>query len=394
MILSQQNSIPVLSLFSGGGFLDLGFMNKGFQIEGACEINEKFIYAYNSALSNYVELSNNHFYKNNIVRHIDIAESTDVSNAETQKKLATIYNGVTGIIGGPPCQDYSIGGKNKGIEGERGKLILSYYSIIAKIKPLFLLFENVEGLYKTKAHNISFTQMTKNLEDLGYSLWFDIINPLNYGFPQDRPRVIVVAFLNDVVDSLVNKGYINEKNNEILKRTNSSEYVFKWPKMLFEDPKKSIYWPKKWDFGSGVVENEVSKIPKEYNSLLVKNIIEDLDASFPNQNEVFNPISNKFFTIQEGDTNRKSFKRIHRYRYSPTVAYGNNEVHLHPTEPRRLTVREALRIQTVPDSYILPDNIPLTTKFKIISNGVPPGQAELIAAEIRRTLDNYLLSCK
>lgn len=94
--------------------------------------------------------------------------------------------------------------------------------------------------------------------------------------------------------------------------------------------------------------------------------------------------------IEEGDTNRKSFKRLHRLKYSPTVAYGNNEVHLHPTLPRRLTVREALRLQTVPDEYILPAEVPLTHKFKLISNGVPSAKAELIAKEIRRTLTLFV----
>ena len=116
---------------------------------------------------------------------------------------------------------------------------------------------------------------------------------------------------------------------------------------------------------------------------------EGLTKNTPNQNEYFRPKSGRFQLIEEGDTNRKSFKRLHRYRYSPTVAYGNNEVHLHPTEPRRLTVREALRLQTVPDTYVLPGNMTLTAKFKMISNGVPTKKAELIAKEIRRTLLNY-----
>ncbi len=80
---------------------------------------------------------------------------------------------------------------------------------------------------------------------------------------------------------------------------------------------------------------------------------------------------------------------MHRFRYSPTVAYGNNEVHLHPTEPRRLSVREGLRLQTVPDSYILPKDMTLTAKFKMISNGEPTLKADLLAKEIRRTLLMY-----
>jgi site-specific DNA-cytosine methylase len=59
----------------------------------------------------------------------------------------------------------------------------------------------------------------------------------------------------------------------------------------------------------------------------------------------------KFQEIAGGDNSRQSLKRLHRRRYSPAAAYGNNEVHLHPTEKRRLTVRETMRIQTVPDEY-------------------------------------------
>lgn len=71
---------------------------------------------------------------------------------------------------------------------------MSYYSLVAQIKPLFLLFENVEGLIKTRIHNINFIQMIDDLKQLDYSVWFDVLNPLNYGLPQDRPRIIVVAF--------------------------------------------------------------------------------------------------------------------------------------------------------------------------------------------------------
>jgi len=79
----------------------------------------------------------------------------------------------------------------------------------------------------------------------------------------------------------------------------------------------------------------------------------------------------------------KSFKRLHRYRYSPTAWYGNNEVHLHPWKKRRLSVREALRLQTVPDTYVMPEEIPLCAKFKVIGNGVPCQLAQKIAESIR-----------
>ncbi|WP_458119958.1 DNA cytosine methyltransferase [Paenibacillus sp. Z6-24] len=387
MRLLDKRSYSIISLFSGGGFLDVGFMNNGFQIQAAHEIDLKFIQAYNFALSNYVSNSKNPYFSENIITHSLVNDSTDVSDIFVQYKIGKDYKGIEGVIGGPPCQDYSIGGKNIGIIGERGKLILSYYSIIEKVKPLFLLFENVEGLYRTKSHRENFLDLITNIEKLGYTVWYDIINPLNYGFPQDRPRIIVVAFLNQVVEHMQSKGFVLERNNDILKRNSDDRFIFRWPLIKFENP-KIFQWPKKWEFGSTVFE-EAKLIPEEFSSLLVKNAIENIQENFPNQNEVFNPFSKKFQEIQEGDTQRKSFKRIHRYRFSPTVAYGNNEVHLHPTLPRRLSVREALRIQTVPDEYILPKDITLTSKFKLISNGVPTAQADLIAKEIRRTLNLF-----
>jgi DNA (cytosine-5)-methyltransferase 1 len=87
--------------------------------------------------------------------------------------------------------------------------------------------------------------------------------------------------------------------------------------------------------------------------------------------------------IREGETNRPSFKRLHRFRYSPTACYGNNEVHLHPYKHRRLSVREALRIQGVDDSYVLPPELPLTKKFKMIGNGVPVPLAEAVANAVK-----------
>lgn len=103
----------------------------------------------------------------------------------------------------------------------------------------------------------------------------------------------------------------------------------------------------------------------------------------PNGNDVFKPKSEKFSTVNEGDTKRKSFKRLHRYRYSPTACYGHREVHLHPWEKRRLSVREAMRIQGIPDEYQLPDNATLSNKFALVSNGVPVSLAHQVALSLK-----------
>ncbi|MEX2592630.1 MAG: DNA cytosine methyltransferase [Anditalea sp.] len=92
--------------------------------------------------------------------------------------------------------------------------------------------------------------------------------------------------------------------------------------------------------------------------------------------------------IQEGDDKKKSYKRLHRWRYSPTAAYGNNEVHLHPYKVRRISVAEALALQSLPKDFVIPANITLTNAFKAIGNGVP----YLAGKGLAITLLNFIAS--
>src|SRR5207245_5072517 len=79
-------------------------------------------------------------------------------------------------------------------------------------------------------------------------------------------------------------------------------------------------------------------------------------SEHPNAEHCFKPRAGlaRFEAVEEGDDSRKSFKRLHRWRYSPTACYGNNEVHLHPYEARRISVAEALAIQSLPKEFELP----------------------------------------
>ena len=103
--------------------------------------------------------------------------------------------------------------------------------------------------------------------------------------------------------------------------------------------------------------------------------------------DYFEPRSTtRFNTIQEGDVSKKSFKRLHRWRYSPTAAYGNNEVHLHPYKARRISVSEALAIQSLPKEFVLPKTLSKSEMFKTIGNGVPYLMSKAIAHSIKAFL--------
>src|SRR5690606_7446235 len=107
-----------------------------------------------------------------------------------------------------------------------------------------------------------------------------------------------------------------------------------------------------------------------------------------NQQYQFRPRAlRRFESIAEGDVAGKSFKRLHRWRYSPTAAYGNNEVHLHPYEKRRLSVAEALAIQSLPPEFCFPPGLSLSAMFKMVSNGVPHRMAQAVGRTIRDFLE-------
>ncbi|MDR0751260.1 MAG: DNA cytosine methyltransferase [Christensenellaceae bacterium] len=357
--------ISILSYFSGGGFLDLGFELENFKTVWSNEISIEISEIYNSGMSSTLN-KDMKISSNNSISDIDIS-------SHKKNMIKKINSKIWGIIGGPPCPDFSVGGKNKGRNGDLGKLSQIYVNHICELQPSFFVFENVKGLVKTKKHKEFFIELIEQLKKNGYAVDYKLLNALNFGIPQDRERIIMLGVKKNLYNQVFNKKYIDEYN------------WFPWPNEKYPDAKNAFEWNKIDD------TETLKKIP---NELKVGNYILDQGklSMLPNSNEYFNPKSSKFDEIKEGDTSKKSFKRLHRNKYSPTVAYGNNEVHLHPEQKRRLSVREALRIQTVPDSYVINGNISLSTKFKVIGNGVPVKLANEIAKSIKNLLNKAIKS--
>lgn len=361
-------SKPVLfSFFSGSGFLDLGFELNGFDVQFVNENHEPFVRAY--------QYSRECLGISSPKLGVDNSDINDLIYGDAEQSLKSKFDkarkshNLIGFIGGPPCPDFSVGGKNRGHEGDNGKLTKTYVDGITKFNPDFFIFENVKGLWRTKRHREFYDQMKDKLSESGYILADRLTNSLEYGVPQDRDRIILIGVKSSLFKS------------------NSAETLYEalnWESFINYDStkiKKSELWPESDEYA----ENSKLPCPKRLEHLkrltvehwFIKNDVEN----HPNARHHFVPRAAliRFKSIKEGDVSKKSFKRLHRWRYSPTAAYGNNEVHIHPYKSRRISAAEALAIQSLPKEFELPGDMSLSNMFKTIGNGVPYLLSEGIA---------------
>lgn len=363
----------IFSFFAGAGFLDLGFeKTNGYETVFVNEYHKPFMDVYTSSRKELGVPEPKYGYSG-----MDIQSFLNSLNAyflKDQINEAKKEFDLIGFIGGPPCPDFSIAGKNKGSKGRNGKLSETYIELIIRNQPDFFLFENVKGLYRTKKHRDFFESIKLSLIKSGYYLTEKLINAIEYGAPQDRERIILIGFKRN---TLTNYG-MKLNGSPILKSFNWNLNVKYNSDDIFR-----LNWPTQEKF----VKNSKKMIPKGLiKELTIQNWFDKNDINnHPNSNHHFQPRAGlaKFKIIPEGDDLKKSYKRLHRWRYSPTAAYGNNEVHLHPYKERRISAAEALAIQSLPKEFILPEHVSLTNMFKTIGNGVPFLAAKGLAETIR-----------
>jgi len=346
--------------------LDIGFEQAGFEVVWTNEVNRLFTDMYSYGMTSW---------KRSVFpesAEAIISSKGNIENIFTPRILKEAFNGKRppffGVIGGPPCPDFSSGGKNRGCNGDNGKLSKTYVHRICTIKPSFFVFENVSGLHRTKIHRKFLAKLEKTLEKKDYCLDLRILNSLDFGLPQNRERLFMIGIQKKIASKCLGRTVKpNERN------------WFHWPEPVYANAKESYTWPD--IVPKGKIPRQPSEIPGELTVYSLLNRNND-PSKLLNGKDFFKPYSDKFDTIREGDTHRKSFKRLHRFRFSPTVCYGHNEVHLHPWKRRRLSVREAMRIQGIPDTYALPEDATLTAKFAIVSNGVPVPLGHTVALSI------------
>lgn len=323
---NQDIKIDVISLFSGCGGMDLAFHQSGFNIKWANDFEKSACETYSKNIGNHIV-------------HGDINE-IDYSKIPSADL----------IIGGFPCQDFSMLWKRGGLGTERGNLYKNFVDIVALKNPLMFIAENVKGILTANKK----TAIKQIIEDFsatgehGYNTTPFLVNFANYGTPQLRERVLIIGVRKDVAEFY-----------DIPSKTHSIE-TYVSAKQALKGVEKVKY------------NNEHQKIQP--------NTIEKLKLIPPGGNFTNIPKDSPHYV--KGMISHV-YRRLHPDKPSTTIiaAGGGGTWGYHFEEPRPLTNRERARLFGYPDDFVFEGSV--TEVRKQIGNSVPPSGILPIAKDIK-----------
>ncbi len=330
--------LRAVSLFSGGGGMDLGMSAVGIKIAIATDSDE------HSCKTLRTNSGKRRFYTEHPVLCADIRELT----GESLLKEAKLGRGdIDLVVGGPPCQAFSVFGKRGGLSDPRGNLVWEFLRIVKEIQPPAFVFENVEGL-RTIHDGKLYSELYKLLSCGGkYAVSDHVYEMASHGIPQHRRRVIFVG-------SRVSKSI---------------------------PPMEATHGPDEGLFGHlrmNTVKQALSNMPGP-----------GIDSSLPNHigRDHSDRIVKRYQELTWGERDpRTRINKLHPGRPSFTIIVGSDagggKGHVHPNEPREVTPRESARIQTFPDWWEFSG----TGRHVIrqVGNAVPPLFAALLGEHIKR----------
>ena len=335
----NQNRHPQLvSLFSGCGGMDVGFERAGFSRVWA---NDFDIDAQAVFRLNLGEIDG---------RDITSVPVGDIPDCDI-------------ITAGFPCQPFSNAGNRRGVYDARGELYLECLRIIESKNPRAVLFENVKGLVSSKHQSGKrlIDVIKEDLEHLDYSVNYKVVNASDYGVPQNRERMILVGFRNDIGKTFEFPPIQKDKSGLTLRHV-----ILDIPS---NSPNQKAYWPY-----SPQAQSMIEQIPEGGSW-----------KSIP-----YEKLSPRFQRIRD-DMKRyhapNFYRRFSLDEINGTItasAQPENCGITHPIENRRYTLREIARIQTFPDDFLFIDDTQrdIVAMYKVIGNAVPCHLAEVIAKAI------------
>lgn len=331
----------VVSIFSGIDCLGLGF-RKEFDIILAVEQMQKACQT--------LEVNKNEFHPNMKIVNKDIFSIDD--------EFIKGFQGVDGIIGGPPCQPFSSAKNQFDPNDERISGLAEYIRWVKLINPQFFMFENTDGL-TTKNKKYLLDDFIQQLQNLKYNVYCQVLNSHDYGSVQKRKRVIVVGFRED---SAPTTPYKFPEPIPSSKRRYVKDVIF-----LDEEVGECLSYSEERKFIA-------SHIPEGGNWKSIT------DAELLKRAMGANANPEKQAGGMTGAYRRLSMADGYACPTITTNPCQRNTMCIHPTQNRPLSIKEYKRIQGIPDNYKLVGSI--NDKYKFIGNGVPVEMATAIAESI------------
>lgn len=363
--------IKVIDLFAGCGGFSCGFEKAGYDIVSAVEFDKNIAKSYEINHPNTKMIAD------------------DIKNVDNNKIFKR--NDATVIIGGPPCQGFSMAGARirKGfIDDPRNYLFKHYFNVVKIVRPKIFIIENVKGILTMKNGQV-FEEIKKIFEDADnfegkpYKIQYKVMKAKEYGIPQNRERTIIIGSMIDFnLDKEIDKTkeYIKETNKQFFDNITVWQAISNLPKPT-EDGNIKV----------GKIENNyqsflISRTGRTFNHIVTRhNTVALKRMEKIGINENYMVLDEKIKTVHSG-----SYGRLDPNSIAPTVTTRfdtpSGGRFIHPFENRTITPREAARIQSFPDDFKF-----FGTKScvcKQIGNAVPPKLSYFLGTMIRRILEN------
>ena len=363
-IKMKNNKLVAIDLFCGCGGFSYGFQEAGFEMVLGIDMWKDATVTYKHNLPNACVINE---------------DITNVGAADLLKKINMTSDEIDVIIGGPPCQGFSVSGKRM-IDDPRNKLYKSFVELVDNIRPKMFVMENVPGLIRLFGGKVK-EEVLHDFSSIGYRVTVQQLSSDDYGVPQQRKRVFFVG---------INK----EKMPE--------DVEFSFPKATFGIPtnpaitcKEAIsdldFVPDDVSLGEDIAymlpaQSEYQKLMRE-NSNSIKNHSITIHKEQTKNIIAMVPDGGNYKDLpEELQSTRKvhiAWTRMNSNKPCFTIDTGHNH-HFHYKENRVPTVRESARIQSFPDRF---EFIGIkTSQLKQVGNAVPPLMAKAIAEEVIKTI--------
>jgi len=356
----KPSEFKILDLFCGAGGLSWGMdKNPYFKTMVALDFDE------NAA---------NTFKKNMPYAEVVVGDITDSKIKENIVSLAK-KTGVNMIVGGPPCQGYSMKGKKLGLQDPRNFLFREYLDLVQRLQPDVFVIENVKGLLLS-ANGWFKDRIVSTIENLGYTVRFGILNAANFGVPQARERAIFICSKHGAIElpeATVNSKVTVRDAIEDLAYLESNEGDFQ--QEYITEPKSDYQIMMR--AGSKKLYNHKASNHKQI-------AIDKLKLIPPEQGKEFLPEE-----LHGKQKFKTTWGRLKWDEVSPTIDTrfdaSSNGTNNHPFLHRAITPREAARIQSFDDKFIFYGSRVYVRKQ--VGNAVPPLLAKAIADKIAKTFE-------